>query len=177
MVKRLLLPIISRPCQTLDITVSHINETRKPLHVFNFQSNILHMYAIPDGVMFLKEVTDGLPQAFFPSLNSKDTLSILMETTDYLQSDFPDEQPKTNKRRRRTTKTKHQKHTDRILTFFVTGSLRFNCFSFFPISKIITCKLRCTLSFVKLIMPYPNYCPLCKLRTNDISSYFLGLSS
>ena len=136
-----------------------------------------NMYAVPDGVMFLKEVTDGLPQAFFPSLNSKDTLSILMESTDYFQSDFPNEQPKTNKLRRRTMRTKHQKHSDRILTIFVTGSLRFNCFSFFPISKMITCKLRWTLPFVKLIMPCTNYCPLCQLRTNDISSYFLGLSS
>ena len=53
------------------------------------------------GVMSLKEVTDGLPQAFLSS-NSKDSLSIFMQTIESFQSDFSSEQPKTSKRRRRT---------------------------------------------------------------------------
>ena len=37
--------------------------------------------------MSLKEVTNVVPQAF-RSLNSEDTLSILMQTTEYFQIDF-----------------------------------------------------------------------------------------
>ena len=48
---------------------------------------------------WLKEVTDSLAQGF-SLLNSKDILTILMQTTEYFQSNFPSELPKTIKRRR-----------------------------------------------------------------------------